>query len=146
MMGQCGDNYTKLRRHQPEWLRHATRMADHPLSCICLFGWLTKAQPFHDPKWRWRDIVKSDLQSLGIDDDCWCGTAVVDSVCGSPTGLPIYKLLKRNLCFEHYANIILGERVTELIKSVCVCACVHVCVCVFMSLCLCVYVSLCIHV
>ena len=35
--------------------------------------------------------MKSDLQSLGIDDGCWYDRAVVDIVstmCGSPTGLP----------------------------------------------------------
>ena len=27
--------------------------------------------PFHGPKRRWRDVLKSDLQSLGISDGCW---------------------------------------------------------------------------
>ena len=44
MMGRCGHNYTKLRRHWLEWLRHVTRMADHRLPSICLNGCLK-----HDP-------------------------------------------------------------------------------------------------
>ena len=27
--------------------------------------------PFHGPKRIWRDVLKSDLQSLGISDGCW---------------------------------------------------------------------------
>ena len=56
-MGRRGDNYTKLRRHWVEWLRHVTRVADHRLPNICSFGWLPQAWPFHVPKWRWRHIV-----------------------------------------------------------------------------------------
>ena len=32
-------------------------------------------QPFHVPKQRWKDLVKSDLLSLGIGDGCWCNQA-----------------------------------------------------------------------
>ena len=52
---------TKLRRHRIELLGNAARMADHHLS-----------RPFHGPKRQWLDTVKSDFQSLGIDDSCWC--------------------------------------------------------------------------
>ena len=87
-MGRCEDNCPKLRRDQLEWLRHVTRTADHNLPCICLFGWLRQAQPFHGPKQQWHDIVKSDLQSLEIDDGCWYDRTVVDIVGGSQIGLP----------------------------------------------------------
>ena len=40
MMGRCGDNYTKLRRHWLERLMYVTRVADHRLPSICLVGWL----------------------------------------------------------------------------------------------------------
>ena len=66
---------TKLRRRRLEWLGHVARMADHRLPRICLFGWLAQVRPFHGPKRRWRDLVKSDLHSLGISDGCWCTLA-----------------------------------------------------------------------
>ena len=50
-------------------------MSSDRLPRICLFGWLPQVRPFHGPKRRWRDIVKSDLQSLGISDGCWCDKA-----------------------------------------------------------------------
>ena len=65
----------KLRRRRLEWLGHVARMTEHRLPRICLFGWLAHVRPFHGPKKRWRDLVKSDLQSLGIDDGCWCTLA-----------------------------------------------------------------------
>ena len=62
---------TKLRRRSLEWLGHVARMAEYRLLRFCLFGWLAQVRPFHGPKLRWRDLVKSDLQSLGIGDGCW---------------------------------------------------------------------------
>ena len=50
-------------------------MTDYRLPRFCLFGWLTQVRPFHGPKQRWRDLVKSDLHSLGISDGCWCTLA-----------------------------------------------------------------------
>ena len=52
---------TKLRRRRLEWLGHVARMAEYRLPQICLFGWLAQVRPFHGPKRRWRDLVKSDL-------------------------------------------------------------------------------------
>ena len=62
---------TKLRWQRLEWLGHVARMAEYRLPRICLFGWLAQVRPFHGPKRRWRDLVKSDLRSLGIGDGCW---------------------------------------------------------------------------
>ena len=61
----------KLRRCRLEWLGHVARMAEHQLPRICLFGWLPQVCPFDGPKRRWKDVLKSDLQSLGISDGCW---------------------------------------------------------------------------
>ena len=66
---------TKLRQRRLEWLGYVARMAEYRLPRICLFGWLAQVRPFHGPKWRWRDLVKSDLQSLGIGDGCRCDQA-----------------------------------------------------------------------
>ena len=66
---------TKLRRRRLEWLGHVARMTVCRLPRICLFGWLAQVRPFHGPKRRWRDLVKSDLQSLEISDGCWCALA-----------------------------------------------------------------------
>ena len=66
---------TKLRRRRLEWLGHVARMTVCRLPRICLFGWLAQVRPFHGPKRRWRDLVKSDLQSLEVSDGCWCALA-----------------------------------------------------------------------
>ena len=50
---------------------HVVRMGDHRLPRVCLFGWLSQMWPFYGPKRRWGDVLKSDLQSLGISDGCW---------------------------------------------------------------------------
>jgi len=71
---QWGDTETiatKLRKHRLEWLGHVARMNDHRLPRVCLFGWLPQVRPFHGPKRRWRDVLKSDLRSLGISDGGW---------------------------------------------------------------------------
>ena len=47
--------------------------------------------------------MKSDLQCLETDDGCWCDRVVVDTVGGSPTGLPTsYSLY----IFEQCVNVI----------------------------------------
>ena len=65
----------KLGRRLLEWLGHVARMTVCRLPWICLFGCLAQVRPFHGPKQRWRDLVKSDLQSLESSDGCWCALA-----------------------------------------------------------------------
>ena len=51
-----------------EWLGHLTRMPDHRLPKICLFGWLPQACPQRVPRRRWRYPMKNDLKSVGINE------------------------------------------------------------------------------
>ena len=64
-----------MRQRWGDVLEHVARIIEYYLPQIYLFGWLAQVQPFHGPKRKWRDLVKSDLQSLGISDGYWCTLA-----------------------------------------------------------------------
>ena len=49
-------------------LGHLARMGDSRTPKRTLFGWLPKKQPPGGPRKRWRDVVKADLQTVGLLD------------------------------------------------------------------------------
>ena len=56
----------KLIKRRLEWLGHLVRMGDSRTPKRTLFGWLPKKQPPGGPRKRWRDVVKADLQTVGL--------------------------------------------------------------------------------
>ena len=54
-----------------EWLRHVARMPNSRIFKITLFGWLSLPRPKCEPKRRWRDVVKRDLQAANINVNTW---------------------------------------------------------------------------
>ena len=54
--------------HRLRWLGHLGRMEPERIPKQLLFGELEEKRPSHGTKRRWRDVVKSDLQVIGIQD------------------------------------------------------------------------------
>ena len=65
--GVMSHNGARLLERRLEWLGHKSRMENHRLSKIILFGWLTKARPLGGPSKRWRDQVKEVQVQLPVD-------------------------------------------------------------------------------
>ena len=72
--GMSEDMVVLLRQRLTRWLGHMARMDDDRAPKCVLFGELPATRPCHGPKRRWRDVVLSDLESLGVDKT-WCGLA-----------------------------------------------------------------------
>ena len=64
-----------LMPHRLRWLGHLARMEDHRMPKQLLFGELVRTGPRHGPKRRWRDVVRSDLQAIGVSVDEWYAVA-----------------------------------------------------------------------
>ena len=62
---------TKLMRRHLKWLSHQTRMTPERIPKITLFSWLPQTHPQGGPRRRWRDLVKSDLKTVGIQERGW---------------------------------------------------------------------------
>ena len=74
MREQWGDEETittKLMRRRLEWLGHLARMTPERIPKITLFSWLPQTRPQGGPRRRWRDLVKSDLKAVGIQERGW---------------------------------------------------------------------------
>ena len=74
MREQWGDEETmttKLKRRRLEWLGHLVRMTPERIPKITQFSWLPQTRPQGDPRRRWRDLVKSDLKAIGIQERGW---------------------------------------------------------------------------
>ena len=50
------------------WLGHVGRMDEERLPNRLLFGELNMKRPCHGIKKRWRDVLKVDLQAIGVYD------------------------------------------------------------------------------
>ena len=50
------------------WLGHVGRMEETRLPKKILFGELRKTRPRHGTKRRWRDVVKADVDAIGVGD------------------------------------------------------------------------------
>lgn len=64
--GDVGCMADFLRRRRLEWLGHVARMPDDRLPKQVLFSRLPETRPACGPRLRWKDVVKADLQALGI--------------------------------------------------------------------------------
>ena len=62
---------TKRMRRRLEWLGHLARMTPERIPKITLFSWLPQTLPQGGPRRRWRDLVKSDLKAVGIQERGW---------------------------------------------------------------------------
>ena len=74
MRVQWGDEETittKLMRRRHEWLGHLARMTPERTPKITMFSWLPQTHPQGGPRRRWRDLVKSDLKAVGIQERGW---------------------------------------------------------------------------
>ena len=64
--------YTLLKQGRMRWLGHVTRMEDGRIPKDLLYGELaTGKDQQDDPKLRFKDVCKRDLQALGINTDSW---------------------------------------------------------------------------
>ena len=73
MREQWGDEETittKLMRRRQEWLGHLARMTPERIPKISLFSWLPQTRPQGGPG-RWRDLVRSDLKAVEIQERGW---------------------------------------------------------------------------
>ena len=61
----------KVTARRLEWLGHLARMPEHRLPKKCLFGWLPEPRPRGDPRKRWRDVIKADLQEISVPEAKW---------------------------------------------------------------------------
>ena len=50
------------------WLGHLGRMKETRLPKLVLFSELKKKRPFHGTKRRWRDVVKADVEAIGVGE------------------------------------------------------------------------------
>ena len=50
---------------------HVARMPDHRMPKMALFGWLQKTHPPGGPRKRWRDVIRKDLQAIGVPEKQW---------------------------------------------------------------------------
>ena len=62
---------TKIAKRRLEWLGHVARMPDHRMPKMALFGWLQKTRPPGGPRKRWRDVIRKDLQAIGVPEKQW---------------------------------------------------------------------------
>ena len=62
---------TKVMRRRLEWLGHVVRMPDHRIPKQSFFGWLPQPRPRGGPTRRWRDNIRKDLKSIGVNEDEW---------------------------------------------------------------------------
>ena len=58
-------------RRSLEWLGHLARMTPERIPKITLFSWLPQTRPQGGPRRRWRDLVKSDLKAVVIQERGW---------------------------------------------------------------------------
>ena len=63
-----GNHTTKLMRKCLEWLGHLARMTPERIPKITLSSWFPLTRPQVGPRRRWRDLVKSDLKAVGIQE------------------------------------------------------------------------------
>ena len=61
----------KIRLKRLEWLGHLARMADNRMPKSVLFSWLSEPRPRCGPKKRWRDVIRKDLDYIGVNEDKW---------------------------------------------------------------------------
>ena len=54
-----------------EWPGHLARMIPERSPKIALFSWLPETRAQGGPRRRWRDLVKSDLKDVGIQERGW---------------------------------------------------------------------------
>ena len=74
MREQWGDEVTittKLMRQHLEWLGYLARMTPERVPKITLFSWLPQTRLHGVLRRRWRDLVKSDLKAVGIQERGW---------------------------------------------------------------------------
>ena len=64
-----------LMSHRLRWLGQLACMEDHRVPKQLLFGELVRTRPRHGPKKRWHDVVRSDLQAIGVSADEWYAVA-----------------------------------------------------------------------
>ena len=65
----------RIRKRRMEWLGHMARLDDGRVPKQLLFGCLPSTRPACGPRRRWRDVVASDLDRLGISTAEWYGLA-----------------------------------------------------------------------
>ena len=53
---------------QLRWLGHLGRMEETRLPKLVLFSELKKMRPFHGTKRRWRDVMKVDVEAIGVGE------------------------------------------------------------------------------
>ena len=69
-----GDRETateKVAKRRLQWLGHLAQMSDSRMPKKILFGWLSQPRPKRGPKKRWRDTIRDDLKTIGIDEKEW---------------------------------------------------------------------------
>ena len=71
LFGMDHDIAIVLQKYRLRWLGHVARMEDSRLPKSLLFGELPHTRPPHGPKKRWRDIIVSDLASIGLTYSTW---------------------------------------------------------------------------
>ncbi len=54
---------------------HLARMPDHRMPKAVLFSWLPQPCPRCGPRKRWRDQIRKDLQSIGVEEEEWYAEA-----------------------------------------------------------------------
>ena len=63
---------TMITKSRLKWLGHVRRMPDHRYPKKILLSQLSKGKrPAHKPYQRWKDRVKTDLKSFGLDPKLW---------------------------------------------------------------------------
>ncbi len=65
----------KVKKRRLEWLGHLARMPDHRMPKAVLFSWLPQPRPRCAPRKRWRDQIRKDLQSIGVEEEEWYAEA-----------------------------------------------------------------------
>jgi hypothetical protein len=74
MRRRWGDSETitdKIQKRRLEWLGHLARMDGQRMPKSVLFGWLPQPRPGCGPRKRWKDVIRSDLRDIQVEESGW---------------------------------------------------------------------------